>query len=71
MKKWNVKKILTVISIIIICLGILAGIEICIELINTAPIGEKFIVDGSDFSGLVDIGVIMMSILMRLGNGIL
>lgn len=60
MKKWNIKKILIIISIIIICLGILLGLSISNELISTLPT-EKIYVDGSDFSGLAQIGGIIGS----------
>lgn len=55
MKKWNVGKILIIISIIIICLGIISGISISNELENALPT-EKIYVDGSDFSMLVQLG---------------
>ncbi len=66
MKKWNIKKILIVISIVIICLGIISGIGVFIEVKNMFPSGEKYIVDGSDFSGLVQVGGNIGSILLGL-----
>ena len=55
MKKWNIKKILIIHSIIIIFVGIIVGVSISNELINTIS-SEKINVDGSDFSGLIEIG---------------
>lgn len=63
MKKWNIKKVLIIISIIIICLGIILGLSISKELEKALP-SEKIYVDGSDFSGLVQVGGIIASKLL-------
>lgn len=63
MKKWNIKKILIIISIIIICLGIISASSISKELENELA-NEKIYVDGSDFSGLVRLGGIIGSQLL-------
>lgn len=63
MKKWNVNKILVIISIIIIFLGIISGLYISNELESSLP-NEKIYVDGSDFSGLMQVvGIIGSKIL--------
>ena len=53
-------KVLFIISIIIICLGIISGLSISNELENAIP-NERIYVDGSDFSGLVQLGGIISS----------
>lgn len=63
MKKFNIKKILIIISIIIIGFGILSGISLTNELLDFVPT-QKFYVDGSDFSGLAQIGGTIVSLLM-------
>lgn len=63
MKKWNIKKVLIIISIIIIGFGIILGISLTNELFGFVPI-EKFYVDGSDFSGLAQIVGTIVSLLM-------
>ncbi|MCI8396576.1 MAG: hypothetical protein HFJ52_02590 [Clostridia bacterium] len=60
MKKRNIKKVLFIISIIIICLGIISGLNISNEIENVIP-NERIYVDGSDFSGLVQLGGIISS----------
>lgn len=49
----KIKKILVVISIIIIILGIIFGISVSNNLINSAD--NNLYVDGSDFSGIVEL----------------
>lgn len=49
----NIKKILVVISIIIIILGIIFGISVSNNLINSAD--NNLYVDGSNFSGIVEL----------------
>lgn len=60
MKKFNITKILIIISIIIFGLGVLSGISIINDLSLFSPI-EKLYIDGSDFSGLAQIGGSMLS----------
>ncbi len=60
MKKVNVTKILIIISIIIIVLGIITGIGVSNSIDNSIP-KEGIYVDGSDFSGIVQIAGIMGS----------
>ena len=52
MKK--LKKILIIISITIFILGMIIGLSISNELVNSIP-NEQFIIDGSDFSGLIQV----------------
>ena len=63
MKKFNIKKVLIIISIIIICFGIISALSISKELENTLP-NEKIYVDGSNFSGLVQVGGVIASKLL-------
>lgn len=49
----NIKKILVIISIIIIILGIIFGISVSNNLINSAD--NNLYVDGSNFSGIVEL----------------
>lgn len=65
MKKWTSKKIIIIISIIIIGLGIIAGVSLSIELMHMLPT-EKIYVDGSDFSGVIQISGVIGSIVMGL-----
>lgn len=67
MKKVNAKKILIVISIVIIALGIISGLSLSYELMNNIN-GEKIYVDGSNFSGLTQIGGFFSAVV--LGGGI-
>ena len=60
MKKVNVTKILIIISVIIIVLGIIKGIGVSNSIDNSIP-KESIYVDGSDFSGIVQISGIMGS----------
>ena len=60
MKKLNATKILIIISIIVIILGIIIGIEASNSIENSIP-NESINVDGSDFSGIVQITGIMGS----------
>ena len=57
------KKILIIISILIIGFGIIAGITIANDLLSFLPI-ENFYVDGSDFSKLAQIGGTIVSLLL-------
>ena len=52
MKK--LKKILIIISITIFILGMIIGLSISNELVNSIP-NEQFIIDDSDFSGLIQV----------------
>ena len=54
MRKVNIKKILIIISMIIVSLGIILGLMASNELSNMAPT-EKVYVDGTDFSGLIQL----------------
>lgn len=54
MKKLSVTKILIIISIIVIVLGIIIGIEVSNSIESSIP-NESISVDGSDFSGIVEI----------------
>ena len=60
MKKINVTKILIIVSLIIIVLGIITGIGVSNSIDNSIP-KESIFVDGSDFSGIVQIAGIMSS----------
>ena len=60
MKKVSVTKILIIISAIIIVLGIITGIGVSNSIDNSIP-KESIYVDGSDFSGIVEIAGIMGS----------
>lgn len=60
MKKWKVKKVLIIISIIVICFGIVIGLSVSNELEN-ALTNENIYVDGSNFSGLVQVGGTIVS----------
>lgn len=60
MKKWNIKKVLFIISIIIFFSGIFFGLSISIVLENAIP-NEKIYIDGSDFSGLMQLGGVIGS----------
>lgn len=51
-----VKKILILISIIILILGIISGINVSNELVNNSNTNNIY-VDGTDFSGMVELGV--------------
>ena len=60
MRKVNVTKILIIVSVIIIVLGIITGIGVSNSIDNSIP-KEGIYVDGSDFSGIVQIAGIMGS----------
>lgn len=60
MKRKKVKRILIIISIIIVFLGIIVGNNISNDLINNIP-KENIYIDGSNFSGLVEIGGVIGS----------
>ena len=60
MKRLSVTKILTMISVIVIILGIIIGIGVSNSIENSIP-NESIYVDGSDFSGIVQITGIMGS----------
>ena len=51
-----VKKILILISIIILILGIISGINVSNELVNNSNTNNIY-VDGTDFSGMAELGV--------------
>lgn len=63
MKKKNINKILIIISIIIICIGIILGFEVSHDLEKTST-NENIYIDSSDFSGLAQIGGMMVSKLL-------
>lgn len=63
--KNTIKKILIIISIIIICLGIISASSISKELENEIS-NEKLYVDGSDFTGLVKLGGIIGAEVLRI-----
>ena len=60
MKKKNIKKILIIISLIIICLGIVLGLSLSSELEQSIP-NEKLYIDSTGFSTLVQIVGISVS----------
>ena len=60
MKKLKVTKILIIVSVIIIVLGIITGVGVSNSIDNSIP-NESIYVDGSDFSGIVQIAGIMSS----------
>ena len=55
MNSKTVKKILVIISIIILVLGIIKGINIMNNVENTAS-SSDLTIDGADFSGVVELG---------------
>ena len=61
MKKKNIKKILIIISLIIICLGIVLGLSLSSELEQSIP-NEKLYIDSTGFSTLVQIVGILIII---------
>ncbi len=65
MKKWTSKKILIIISIIIISLGVISGVSLSIELMHAFP-NEKIYIDNSNFSEVAQIGGVIVSIVMGL-----
>lgn len=58
MKKVN--KILIIISIVILIVGIISGCGLSIELEKSIP-NEPINVDGTDFSGIVEVGGVIVS----------
>ena len=55
-----VKKRLILISIIILILGIISGINVSNELVNNSNTNNIY-VDGTDFSGMAELGVFFCS----------
>ena len=64
MKKSKIKKILMILSIIILFLGIIAGFSISKELENATIPSGKIYVDGSDFTGLTRVGGFIIAKMM-------
>ena len=60
MNNKKIKKILIVVSVIIISLGIISGFSLSGELEQSIP-DNKIYVDGTDFSGIVKIGGVIAS----------
>ena len=60
MKKLNVTKVLIIISVIIMVLGIIIGVGVFNSTDNSIS-NESIYVDGSDFSGIVQIGGVIGS----------
>lgn len=60
MKKLNINNILIIVSIIILCLGVILGFGVSNELEKISS-NENIYIDSSDFSGLAQIGGMMLS----------
>lgn len=60
MKKLNINNILIIVSIIILCLGVILGFVVSNELEKISS-NENIYIDGSNFSGLAQIGGMMLS----------
>lgn len=63
MKKLNINNILIIVSIIIFCLGGILGFGVSNELEKISS-NENIYIDGSNFSGLAQIGGMMLSKLL-------
>ncbi len=63
MKKLNINNILIIVSIIILCLGGILGFGVSNELEKISS-NENIYIDGSNFSGLAQIGGMMLSKLL-------
>ena len=63
MKKLNINNILIIVSIIILCLGGILGFGVSNELEKISS-NENIYIDGSNFSGLAQIGGMMVSKLL-------
>ena len=60
MKKLNINNILIIVSIIILCLGVILCFGVSNELEKISS-NENIYIDGSNFSGLAQIGGMMLS----------